>query len=87
MDSKTEPTPKPWGDFAAGERTKPVKPEDVQRHGDFAAGERTKPAPPGGLYGDFAAGERTKPLEPGDEKPGSFADSDAEADRDSDAKG
>jgi hypothetical protein len=87
MESKAVITPKPWGDFAAGERTESVKPEDVRRHGDFAAGERTKPAPPGGTYGDFAKGARTKPLEPDEETPGSFADTEAEPHRETDAGG
>ena len=86
MDTKAVSTPAPWGDFAAGERTQPVKPEDVRRHGDFAAGERTRPAPPGGLYGDLAEGARTEPVEPQDVVQGTFADTtdttDATDDRD-----
>jgi hypothetical protein len=64
------------GDFAAGERTEPIKPEDVaeeELHGDFAAGERTEPIKPEDVVpGDFANGEE-KPH--GREEPGTFADS------------
>ena len=57
------------GDFAAGERELPLKPEDVVP-GDFAAGEEE----PHGIEvpGDFAAGHE----EPhGIQEPGTFADS------------
>jgi len=63
------------GDFAAGERTEPIKPEDVaeeELQGDFAAGERTAPPTPGDVVpGDFATGEEKSH---GREEPGSFAD-------------
>ena len=66
------------GDFAAGERTKPVKPEDVgesELHGDFAAGEREHPVTPYDVEpGDFATGQE----EPhGKKEPGTFADTES----------
>ena len=70
------------GDFASGERTEPLTPEEISEdalQGDFASGERTEPLSPqelseDALHGDFAAGERTADLTAADETPGSFAD-------------
>lgn len=78
MDKITSKTPVLSGDYAAGERTRPVPPAEASRRGDFAAGERTRPREDDAetrLHGDFAAGERTKPLAPEDVTPGTFADS------------
>ena len=69
------------GDFAAGERSKPLSPEAEESallEGDFAGGERTKPMTEeekreAEMHGDFAAGERSQPLTPESTKEGSFA--------------
>lgn len=79
MDYKASSAPVLPGDFAAGQRTEPVTPEEALRQGDFAAGVRTEPETPEdkleeSLHGDFAAGERTKPLTPEEVTPGTFAD-------------
>ena len=79
VDDKTED--ELHGDFAAGERTKPLTTEAEESailEGDFASGERTKPLTEeeeleAELHGDFAAGERTKPLTPESAEEGSFA--------------
>ena len=70
------------GDFAAGERTKPLTPEAEESallEGDFAGGERTRPLTDeeklkAELHGDFAAGERSKPLTSESAGEGSYAD-------------
>ena len=82
MDYNTSPAPALPGDFAAGERTEPVTPEEKLRRGDFATGARTEPVTSeekleAGLHGDFAAGERSEPLTPENETPGTFADTKA----------
>jgi hypothetical protein len=56
---KTPPAQGLPADFAAGERTEPLTPEESSE---------------AGLHGDFAAGERTEPLTPEEETPGTFAD-------------
>jgi len=69
------------GDFAAGERAKPLTPDSEESallEGDFASGERTKPMTEeekleAELHGDFAAGERSKPLSPDSVEEGNFA--------------
>jgi len=78
----TPPAIETPGDFAAGERTEPLTPEEILEdgfQGDFAAGERTEPLTPEevrdeGLHGDFAVGERTELPTSEEETPGSFAD-------------
>jgi len=43
---QTPPAPGRPADFAAGERTEPLTPEESSEaglHGDFSAGERTEP--------------------------------------------
>ena len=85
MDELTPPTPVLPGDFAAGERTGTLTPEEAREadlQGDFAANERTETPTPNevreeGLHGDFAAGEREEPLSSEDDTPGTFADSSA----------
>jgi hypothetical protein len=79
VDDKTEK--ELHGDYAAGERTKPLTPEAEESallEGDFAGGERTRPLTEeerreAELHGDFAAGERSKPLTPESSEEGSFA--------------
>jgi len=79
---QTPPAPGRPADFAAGESTEPLTPEESSEadlQGDFAAGERTEPltleeSSEAGLHGDFSAGERTEPLTPEEETPGTFAD-------------
>jgi hypothetical protein len=79
---QTPPRPGLPADFAAGESTEPLTPEESSEadlQGDFAAGERTEPltleeSSEAGLHGDFSAGERTEPLTPEEETPGTFAD-------------
>lgn len=69
------------GDFAAGERTKRLTPEDEQSalvEGDFASGERTEPLTEeeqleANMHGDFARGERKEPLTPESVEEGSYA--------------
>lgn len=85
MDVTKPPTPDLPGDFAAGERTEPLAPEEAREaslHGDFAANVRTETPTPEevreeGLHGDFAEGERTQPLTSEDDTPGTFADTKA----------
>jgi hypothetical protein len=85
MNNTTPPTPVPPGDFAAGERTEPLTPEEAREadlQGDFAANVRTGTPTPDevreeGLHGDFAEGERTEPLTSEDDTPGTFADTKA----------
>ncbi len=82
MSIDTPSVPAPSGDFASGERTEALTPEESQQEGlrgDFAAGERTEPltaqeTTDEGLHGDFAAGERSEPVTLADETPGTFGD-------------
>lgn len=82
MDITTQPTPVLPGDFASGERTETLTPEEAREadlQGDFAANERTETPTPEevreeGLHGDFAGGERQEPLTSEDDTPGTFAD-------------
>ena len=82
MSINIPPVPALPGDFATGERTEPLTPDEVLEEsprGDFAAGERTESATQEeireeSLHGDFAAGERTEPLPVEGETPGTFGD-------------
>ena len=57
--------PRPTGDFAAGQETRPILPT----HADFATGEHALPVTE--TAGDFATGEHTLPAAP--VIPGDFA--------------
>jgi len=81
MNKNTSQTPVLSGDFAAGERTKPVTSAEASRRGDFARGARTMAVTgqdelEAELHGDYAAGERAEPVMPEDVAPGTFADTD-----------